>query len=119
MTLLALGIGAFFGAISRFALSQWAKTFWTRDFPLATFIGNVSGSFLLGLVIGLHLDSTWTLFLGTGFLGSFTTFSTFKLETLQLLQHENRRTLALYLGTSYVLGISAAFLGIVCALAIN
>ena len=119
MNLLALGLGAFFGALSRFALSQWTKTFWTRDFPLATFAGNVSGSFLLGLVVGLHLDSPWMLFLGTGFLGSFTTFSTFKLETLQLVQHENRRTLILYLGMSYVLGIGAAFLGLVCALAMH
>ncbi|HCN58328.1 MAG TPA: fluoride efflux transporter CrcB [Exiguobacterium sp.] len=113
MNLLALATGAFLGAISRFAISQWMKTFWKKDFPLATFGINILGSFLLGLVIGSHLDSTWTLLLGTGFLGSFTTFSTFKLETLQLVQNQNRKTLVLYLGLSYLLGISAAFLGII------
>lgn len=115
MNLLALATGAFFGAISRFALSQWMKTLWKKDFPLATFVINVLGSFLLGLVIGSHLDSTWTLLLGTGFLGSFTTFSTFKLETLQLVQNQNRKTLVLYLGLSYLCGIGAAFLGIILA----
>lgn len=112
MELLALAIGAFCGAISRFAVSQWMKTFWKHEFPLATFLINVFGSFLLGLVIGSHLDTTWTLLLGTGFLGSFTTFSTFKIETLQLLQDGNRKILAFYLACSYGFGILAAFFGI-------
>lgn len=112
MELLALAIGAFCGAISRFAVSQWIKTMWKHEFPLATFLINVLGSFLLGLVIGAHLDTTWTLLLGTGFLGSFTTFSTFKIETLQLLQDGNRKVLALYLVSSYGFGILAAFCGV-------
>lgn len=112
MELIALAIGAFCGAISRFAVSQWMKTFWKREFPLATFLINVIGSFLLGLVIGAHLDTSWTLLLGTGLLGSFTTFSTFKIETLQLLQDGNRKVLALYLVASYSFGIIAAFLGV-------
>lgn len=61
------------------------------SFPIATFLINITGAFLLGYIIGSGVTTGWQLLLGTGFMGAFTTFSTFKLESVQLL---NRKTLA-------------------------
>ncbi|GER66278.1 putative fluoride ion transporter CrcB 2 [Weizmannia acidilactici] len=107
-----IAIGAFFGAISRFSLSQLIKRIYPVKFPAATFFINLSGSFLLGLLFGLGAGSSWRLLLGTGFMGAFTTFSTFKLENIQLHAEKQWRILIPYLALSYVIGIAMAFLGI-------
>lgn len=107
-----VAIGGFFGAMSRFGLSNWIKGRYPSTFPLATFIVNLVGSFLLGLIFGANLENTWRLLLGTGFMGAFTTFSTFKLESIQLHANRNWKVLTLYLGFSYTLGILLAFIGI-------
>lgn len=86
---LAVGVGGFAGAIARYAVNLGIGALWTRSFPLATFLINVSGSFLLGFF------SVWAaerasvgpalrLLVGTGFVGAYTTFSTFELETERL-----------------------------------
>jgi CrcB protein len=97
------------GANARYWLSRLAPTVQTAPFPWITFAINVSGSVALGLVAALfrkHPDESvrvWYLLLGTGFCGGFTTFSTFSLETLELMQ-EGRPWAA----AGYVLGSAAA-----------
>ena len=89
---LLVATGGFFGAITRFAISNWFKRRNKTQFPLATFLINITGAFLLGYIIGNGVTTGWQLLLGTGFMGAFTTFSTFKLEAVQLLNRKNIST---------------------------
>ncbi|WP_242213859.1 fluoride efflux transporter CrcB [Bacillus cereus group sp. BfR-BA-01383] len=111
MEALLVATGGFFGAITRFAISNWFKNSYPTAFPIATFLVNITGAFLLGYIIGKGITTSWQLLLGTGFMGAFTTFSTFKLESIQLFKRKNYRVLLLYLSTTYIIGITFAFLG--------
>ncbi|HEX8151775.1 MAG TPA: fluoride efflux transporter CrcB [Thermoanaerobaculia bacterium] len=85
--LLAVGAGGFLGAIARYAMTMWVLTWWRRDFPLGTFLVNISGCFVLGLFVTLAASRTSDLArlaIATGFVGAYTTFSTFEYETHQL-----------------------------------
>ncbi len=106
MTLFYVAIGGFFGAILRYAISTWNK----KAFPFGTFFVNVIGSFLLGVINGLHMSDPWLFILGAGFLGAFTTFSTFHHELLKLF-YKNFKKGVFYLTSTYISGISLAFLG--------
>ncbi len=106
-----IATGGFLGAITRFFISNWFKTRYSFTFPVATFLINLIGAFLLGFMIGKGIEQSWQLLLGTGFMGAFTTFSTFKLENIQLHANKNWKTLFVYLGASYTFGILLAFLG--------
>ncbi|MCU9601364.1 fluoride efflux transporter CrcB [Pallidibacillus thermolactis] len=114
MKLLFVMIGGFFGAICRFALSEWIHT--NNEFPLATLLINVSGCFLLGWFLTFvsqlrKIRPEFTLLVGTGFIGSFTTFSTFSMETLSLIQSGFIFMAFFYVLTSTVLGILLAYAG--------
>ena len=109
------------GGMARFGLSQWLHNWLTRTFPWGTLSVNTIGSFLMGIgfillversLFSFTLTYQLRLLLLTGFLGSFTTFSTFAIETTQLL--DNGQTLAglMYILASTVLCILAAFSGI-------
>jgi fluoride exporter len=108
-----VAIGGFFGAVSRFGISCLFKKYYTSGFPYATLFVNLVGSFLLGYVIASGIGETGILLLGTGFLGSFTTFSTFKLENIQFHADKKWKPLISYLLLSYTFGILFAFLGMV------
>ncbi|MDH4161673.1 MAG: fluoride efflux transporter CrcB [Nitrospirota bacterium] len=91
MNYLIVGIGGFAGAVVRYALGLWIGQRWGRTFPLGTFIINVSGSFLIGLLMPLLTERfivipQWRMLLVVGFLGAYTTFSTFEYETGALLK---------------------------------
>ncbi|MEH7081214.1 fluoride efflux transporter CrcB [Neobacillus drentensis] len=110
-----VGIGGIFGAILRFQLGKWITSKTTYKFPLATWIINISGSFVLGILAVLHLgkgipDWLWLL-CGTGFLGAYTTFSTFGYETIQMLQKRETKHAVFYVSTSVLLGILFAWIG--------
>jgi CrcB protein len=114
---LLVGLGGFLGAIARFALGTWAAEKWGPGFPYGTLLINVSGSFVLGLFLTagaarLGIDPRWRLFFAVGFLGAYTTFSTFTYETVQLLLANNWRPALAYVGVSNVLGVGAALLGV-------
>jgi CrcB protein len=92
MPYLLVGVGSFVGGNARFILARWVGASIDSRFPLATFLINVGGSFLLGFLAGLlatravpHSDSL-RLALGVGFCGGFTTFSTFEYETHALFE---------------------------------
>lgn len=111
LKILLVGIGGFVGAIFRYQISQWVHRFSESDLPVATLFVNGLGSFLLGLVTGLDLSEVWVLLCGTGGLGAFTTFSTFKLEAIQLHFQQKWKTFAIYIITSYGAGIGLAYAG--------
>jgi CrcB protein len=86
-----IGIGGFLGAVCRYAVALWIGQRWGRTFPLGTFVVNVSGSFLISLLMSLFTEKYMAspqvrLFLVVGFLGAYTTFSTFEYETGNLLK---------------------------------
>ncbi|WP_088293133.1 fluoride efflux transporter CrcB [Bacillus mycoides] len=112
MEALLVATGGFFGAITRFAISNWFKKRNKTPFPIATFLINITGAFLLGYIIGNGVSTGWQLLLGTGFMGAFTTFSTLKLESIQLFNRKNLGVLFLYVSATYIIGILFAFLGI-------
>ncbi len=115
-SVLAVGVGGFAGAIARYAVNLGIGALWTRSFPLATFLINVSGSFLLGFF------SVWAaerasvgpalrLLVGTGFVGAYTTFSTFELETERLASGGALGWAAVNVAASVAAGFVAVRLG--------
>lgn len=106
---LYVGLGGFFGALSRYAISQWVKRQTRANFPIGTLLINLLGAFCLGLLS--HFTGPITLLLGTGFLGAFTTFSTFKLESVQHHMKSEWAHFILYSSLTYILGIALAYLG--------
>lgn len=105
-------LGGSLGAVCRYAISIQMKRIIAIEFPAATFLINLIGSFLLGLLLSSNPDSLVKLLLGTGFLGGFTTFSTFQVENITLYLKGNYRTLLLYLVLSVGLCILFAFFGL-------
>jgi fluoride exporter len=84
-----LSVGGAVGTNARYWFGRWiAAQHWTEHFPLATFTINVTGSLLLGLFVVPFRDRLpgWYILLGVGFCGGYTTFSTFALETVELLR---------------------------------
>lgn len=112
-----VGAGGALGAVSRYAVSLLVARFWTHDFPLGTFLINISGSFVLGFfstvtVERLPLDPAWRLMVATGFVGAYTTFSTFEWETNRLLQTGASFWATLNVALSLVAGLLAVRLGV-------
>jgi len=108
-----IGIGGFLGAISRYGVALWIGERWGRSFPLGTFVINVSGSFLIGLLMSLFterfmVNPQWRLMLVVGFLGAYTTFSTFEYETGTLLKDSEW----LIAGLNVVLSVFAGFIAL-------
>ena len=102
-----LCIGASLGAIARWQLSLWLNT-GSGFVPWGTLTANLVGGYLIGLLVAVfqgmpQIDPVWRLALVTGFLGALTTFSTFSIETVSLLQ-ENRAAQALALAAVHLLG---------------
>lgn len=104
-------IGGFFGAICRYSFTKLFNAKYTSKFPIATFIVNLLGSFLLGFVLGNVENINVHLFVGTGFLGAFTTFSTFNLEAIQLFERKEKILAIMYICLTYLGGIIFAFSG--------
>lgn len=107
MTTLLMALAGGLGAGTRFSLDSWLRprTAWSLH------VVNVSGSFLLGLLIGLSADSTWLTILGVGFLGGYTTFSTASLDAAQLVLDRRYTTAAVNAGSMLLLSVAAAACG--------
>jgi len=118
MEYLLIGLGGFLGANARYMVANWVGRSLGLNFPYGTFIINVSGSFCLGLLMGLlyhrPLDFLqYRLFFAVGFLGAYTTFSTFSYETLQLAQDGQLAFVLVYILGSLLFSLAAVFFGFV------
>jgi CrcB protein len=99
------------GSVGRYLLGRWLAV--PGGFPWHTFGINVLGSFVLGFLVVLCKDRPgWLVLLGTGVCGGFTTFSTFSVETLRLLESEDYAAACGYVFGSVAAGILGAWLGI-------
>lgn len=120
MRYLVIGLGGFFGANARYLVGSWCAERFGLSFPYGTLVINVSGSFIVGFFLVLISDRFilhphWRLFFVIGFLGAYTTFSTFSFESIALLQN---RALLLALANmvgSVVLGLIAVIMGMALA----
>jgi CrcB protein len=120
---LIIGVGGFLGAVARYAIALWIGQKWGRNFPMGTFVINVSGSFLIGLLMVLFterylVNPQWRLLLVVGFLGAYTTFSTFEYETGSLLKDGEWMMAMLNVVGSVVAGFVALKMGEVIAKAL-
>ena len=119
---LLIGVGGALGAVARHAVDQIAVTQLGSSL-IGTFVANISGSFILGLLAGLLLSHpAWPaemrMFLAVGLLGSYTTFSTLSVATIQLLEKGDISVAATNLGASVLLGLAAAVTGMMLGRAI-
>lgn len=118
---LLVGLGGFIGANVRFVVARLVGQLADTGFPIGTFVINVTGSFLLGVVGTLAAQrltphsEAMRLALGVGFLGAYTTFSTFEFETNALVQQAAWPAAALNVGASVVVGFLALRAGVVLA----
>jgi len=114
--ILWVGLGGFAGANARYLLGMWVATRFGTTFPYGTFIINVTGSFILGTIMGVldaHvLAPAVRLSLGIGFIGAYTTFSTFTYETLRLVESGSLLLAAANVVGSVVVGLLAAIGGL-------
>jgi len=110
--------GAGLGGLMRYTLGTWIMAKYGGRFPMGTFLINVSGAFLVGLLMTLLADRThphpnWRLFLVVGVLGGYTTFSSFEYETYQAVRDGARAMGVLYVTGSALAGYLAVWLGAV------
>lgn len=99
------------GAVCRFLLDRAVSARHARGFPFGTLAVNLSGAFLLGFLGGLALDRHAALLAGTAFVGSYTTFSTWMLETQRLGEERRIWPAVGNIAVSVALGLTAAWLG--------
>lgn len=117
MSYLVVGMGGFIGANARFILGRWALQKWGTGFPYGTFIINMIGCFILGsfgtLADKFALNDYWRFLISIGFVGAFTTFSTFEYETFQLVTQGSFLRAGVNLFGSVAVGFIAVYVGVV------
>ena len=121
---LIVGVGGFFGAIARFWLGGFISMKMGARFPYGTFVINCTASFLIGLIITIlaertHWSPNWRYLIPIGFIGAYTTFSTFEYETFRSLQDGEILLAGLNVGLSVALGFASVWLGVIAARTIS
>lgn len=116
----AVSAGGLLGASGRYAVSGWAAHRWGSAFPWGTLLINGAGCFALGFYLTLITErftgrATVRLFVATGLLGAFTTFSTFSYETVHLFQHDQPVRALAYVAASLAGGLAAVVAGLATA----
>jgi len=118
MSFLIVALGSALGGVLRYWLSNVVYNFLPATFPFGTMLVNFAGSFIIGATIfGLSdrglISQDLRLFLTVGFCGGFTTFSTFSLETFNLLRNSEYTLAGLNIGMSLIICLAATFLAFV------
>ena len=108
--------GAGLGGLTRYVAGTWIMARYGGRFPLGTLVINVTGSFLIGILMTLFTERfqphpNWRLFLVVGILGGYTTFSSFEYETFQAIRDGARWMAMLYMAGSVVLGYFGVWVG--------
>ena len=116
---IAISLGAIAGALCRYYLTIWSIQRFGISFPYGVFFINLSGCFLMGFLATLFADQFTSpevrLMLTTGFLGAYTTFSTYGLDTLNLIKTQNFSAASFYWLGSAVLGVGFVQIGAMLA----
>lgn len=116
MVYLYIGLGGMIGSFLRYYVTEISRYWWGYDFPFGTLLVNLIGSFALGWVIHKMIKSNllspqiWTG-ISTGLIGSFTTFSTFSVEAVSLIQHHLLGLTFIYVSLSFFGGILMSWIG--------
>jgi fluoride exporter len=115
-SILIVGFGGFIGTVARFLTSRYFQENITSVFPWSTFIINILGSLLIGIIFGISekgdfMSSDVRLFLTVGICGGFTTFSTFSNDAFLLLRQDEWIRFAFYTSMSFFLGLLAVYGG--------
>ncbi|QHQ59476.1 fluoride efflux transporter CrcB [Anaerocolumna sedimenticola] len=105
MDLIFVGIGGALGSLTRYQAGKMISRKSGISFPIGTFLINITGAILLGIVSSLDTGKNVYLLFGDGFLGAYTTFSTFMYEGFQLFQDNKKLNALIYILSSLVLGI--------------
>ncbi len=112
-----IGIGSFIGGVMRYLISQAIQNKLNYGFPYGTLTINIVGCFLIGILFGFAersgLSNEWKLFLATGVLGGFTTFSAFSYESIYLFRDGQLASAFIYIACSISIGLLATWAGIV------
>lgn len=121
--ILIVGTGGFIGTVMRYLVQVFVEKGLATTFPWGTFVANIAGSFIIGIVFafaekGNLMNSEWRMFLAVGVCGGFTTFSSFAYNNLNLLKDHSYGQLLWNVGGSLFLGILAVYLGIILVRAI-
>ncbi|MBD0262882.1 MAG: fluoride efflux transporter CrcB [Tolypothrix sp. T3-bin4] len=118
---IAISLGAIAGALSRYYLTLWFSDRFGVSFPYGTFFINISGCFAMGFFATFALNHVAIispevrLLVATGFLGAYTTFSTYGLDTVGLLRNSTMLTATFYWAGSAIVGIISVQLGVTLA----
>ena len=114
--ILAVGLGSFIGVISRYLVTLFIQNKFLSTFPYGTMFVNILGCFLIGVIYALsdkgNVSPVWRLFLATGIMGGFTTFSSFSNETISMLRDAEYVPAFSYVAFSIIIGLAATFGGI-------
>jgi CrcB protein len=115
-TLLLIGLGGFLGSISRFLIALGVNRIFQSVLPVGTLTVNILGCLLIGIIYSLAeqknmLSPELRIFLGVGFCGGFTTYSSFAFDKFSLIKTGDFLMLSVYVGASVFLGLIAVYLG--------
>lgn len=111
MDLFFVGIGGALGSLTRYGLGKAITEKSNTTFPIGTFIINITGAVLLGIISNLGIGRNMYLLLGDGFLGAYTTFSTFMYEGFNLFKENEKMNAFTYILGTLLLGVAGYALG--------
>jgi len=117
-TLLIVGTGGFIGSVMRYLVQVFVEKGLASTFPWGTFVANIAGSFIIGIVFafaekGNLMSAEWRMFLAVGICGGFTTFSSFAYNNLTMITEHSFGQLIWNVGGSLFFGILAVYLGVI------